>query len=41
MAIPIFDGGISIYKDIFVVNYGDSAEYIKISNMKSKKTEAG
>jgi hypothetical protein len=30
--LPIFDGGIAVYKDVFVVQYPQSAEYIKIHN---------
>lgn len=28
--LPIFDGGLAVYKDTFVVQYRDSAEFIKI-----------
>lgn len=30
--LPIFDGGIAVQKDIFVIQYQQSAEYIKIHN---------
>ena len=36
LAFPIFDGGISVYQDIFLIQYRDSAEYIKINNMQQK-----
>lgn len=32
MHYPIFDGGISVYKDVFIILYKNSAEYIKIEN---------
>jgi|TARA_B110000285_G_C14508378_1_gene331175 hypothetical protein len=35
-AFPIFDGGISVYQDIFLIQYKKSAEYIKINNMQQK-----
>jgi hypothetical protein len=31
--LPIFDGGIAVHKDVFVIQYKDSAEYIKIHDM--------
>lgn len=36
---PIFDGGISVYQDIFLIQYRDSAEYIKINNMQQKSRQ--
>lgn len=32
--LPIFDGGLAVYRDVFIVQYKDSAEYIRIHNMK-------
>lgn len=31
--LPIFDGGLTVYKDVFIVQYKESAEYIRIHNM--------
>ena len=33
MELPIFDGGIAVYKDVFVIQYKESAEFIKIHDM--------
>jgi hypothetical protein len=29
---PVFDGGISVYRDTFVISYPNSVEFIKIEN---------
>ena len=30
--MPIFDGGINVWNDVFIIMYKDAAEYIKIHN---------
>lgn len=32
MSLPVFDGGIAVYRDNFVIQYKDSAEFVKIEN---------
>jgi len=36
LVFPIFDGGIKVYQDIFLIQYRDRAEYIKINNMQQR-----
>jgi len=36
---PIFDGGIAVFQDTFVIQYKDSAEFIKISNKGNRDLE--
>lgn len=37
--LPIFDGGIAVHKDVFVIQYKDSAELIKIHDMGLSNSE--
>ena len=38
-AMPIFDGGITVYKNVFLIQYENSAEYIRIHNMGGAEAE--
>ena len=37
--LPIFDGGITVYKDVFIVQYEESAEYIRLQNKGNRSLE--
>ena len=38
--MPLFDGGICVYRDTFLISYKDSAEYIKIHDLGAKEIES-